>query len=128
MSEGSARLSDERMDAAMGRLLQVGVLIASAVVLVGGALSLWGNRAARVDYRTFASEPARLREWGQLLPAVGRGEPAAIVQIGVLLLIATPVARVVFAMVAFAIQRDRLYVGISFVVLLVLMVGLFFLR
>jgi uncharacterized membrane protein len=41
-------------------------------------------------------------------------------QLGLFLLIATPVARVVFSLLAFAIQRDHLYVGITLVVLAVL--------
>jgi len=62
-----------------------------------------------------------------VMRAIGQGDPAAIIQVGVLLLIATPVARVVFAAVAFTMQRDRLYVGISVAVLTILLVGLFWL-
>ena len=43
----------------------------------------------------------------------GRG----LIQLGLLLLIATPVLRVVIAAVAFALQRDRLYVAVSLIVL-----------
>jgi uncharacterized membrane protein len=50
----------------------------------------------------------------------GRG----IVQLGLLFLIATPVARVAFAAFGFAIERDWLYVGISSFVLLVLLYSL----
>jgi uncharacterized membrane protein len=53
------------------------------------------------------------------------GDPATIIQLGVLLLIATPVARVAFALVAFAIERDRLYVAVSATVLAVLLFSFF---
>jgi uncharacterized membrane protein len=52
------------------------------------------------------------------------GDAAAIVQLGVLLLIATPIARVIFAAIGFAVERDRLYVAISLAVLAVLIFGL----
>jgi uncharacterized membrane protein len=52
------------------------------------------------------------------------GDAVAIVQFGVLLLIATPIARVVFAAVGFAVERDHLYVAISLGVLAVLIFGL----
>jgi len=108
----------------MGRLLQVGVLLASAVVLVGGILYVRQHSVAPVDYRTFSTEPASLRHSSQLLRLVATGDAAAIVQLGVLLLIATPIARVVFAVIGFAVERDRLYVAISLVVLAVLLFGL----
>jgi len=47
-----------------------------------------------------------------------------LIQLGLLLLIATPVARVAFSVVAFAMQRDRLYVAVALIVLAVLMYSL----
>jgi uncharacterized membrane protein len=52
------------------------------------------------------------------------GNAEAIVQLGLLLLIATPVARVAFTLVAFALQRDRTYVCITTIVLALLLYGL----
>lgn len=118
-------LSDASMDAGMGRLLQVGVLLASGTVLVGGVLYLRANGGQRASYRSFTSEPASLREPAALMHGLGHGDPAAVIQLGVLLLIATPVARVIFAVVSFALERDRLYVWISVAVLIILLLGLF---
>jgi uncharacterized membrane protein len=47
-----------------------------------------------------------------------------LIQLGLLLLIATPVARVAFSVAAFAMQRDRLYVVVALIVLAVLMYSL----
>jgi uncharacterized membrane protein len=119
------RFDDRRMETIMGRLLQVGVLLASAVVLLGGVLYLREHTGRPVDYRTFTSEAANLRYPLRLPHLLATGDAAAIVQLGILLLIATPVARVLFAVIGFAIERDRLYVGISLIVLAVLLFGLF---
>ena len=108
----------------MGRLLQTGVLLASAVVLIGGFLYLHAHAGTTTDYSIFAGEPSSLRHPAELLRLLMTGDPAAIVQLGVLLLIATPIARVVFAAIGFAVERDRLYVAISLVVLAVLIFGL----
>jgi len=54
------------------------------------------------------------------------GDPAALIQLGVLLLVATPVARVVFAVVGFALERDRLYVVVSVAVLAILAASLLY--
>lgn len=115
---------DERMEHIMGRLLQIGVLVASVVVLIGGILYVRSHAAAPMNYRLFTSEPAFLRHPGLLFRHLATGDGAAIIQFGILLLIATPIARVVFAVIAFAIERDRLYVAVSLFVLAVLLISL----
>ncbi|HZY62796.1 MAG TPA: DUF1634 domain-containing protein [Edaphobacter sp.] len=118
-------LSDERMEYIMGRLLQAGVLLASVVVLTGGILFVWSHFGKVADYRNFSGAPAELRSISGLLHLLRIGDATAIVQIGVLLLIATPIARVVFAVVGFALEQNKLYVVVSLTVLAVLMISLF---
>jgi uncharacterized membrane protein len=120
------RFDDRRMETLMGRLLQAGVLLASAVVLVGGVLYVRGHLGGAVNYRSFVGEPAALRSGRGLLRLVMRGDPAALIQVGVLLLVATPVARVVFAVAGFALERDRLYVAVSVAVLAILAASLIY--
>lgn len=119
------RFNDRSMEVIMGRLLQVGVLLASCVMLVGGLLFVKAHHSARPDYRVFKSEPQALRHISGVMSGIAAGDPAAIIQLAVLLLIATPVARVVFALIAFGIERDRIYVCVSAVVLVVLLFGFF---
>ncbi len=120
------RFDDRWMETVMGRLLQAGVLLASAVVLVGGALYVRAHMGTSANYRTFAGEPAELRSVRGLFRLLRGGDPAAVIQVGVLLLVATPIARVVFAVVGFALERDRFYAAVSLTVLTVLMVSLFY--
>ena len=47
-----------------------------------------------------------------------------MIQLGLLLLIATPVARVVFAVIGFYLERDRMYTIVSLIVLAVLVFSL----
>ena len=119
-----AHFDDRRMEVMMGRLLQAGVLLASTVVLVGGILYLKAHGDAPANFRTFTGEAASLRYPARLFSLLRQGEPAAIVQLGILLLIATPIARVAFAVIGFAIERDRLYIAVSLTVLAVLIFGL----
>ena len=114
---------DRRMETIMGRLLQVGVLLASFVMLIGGFLYMRAHHGEVPNYRVFSSEPLRLRHFGGVAKGIQAGDPAAIIQLAVLLLIATPVARVVFALIAFLIERDKLFVLISALVLAVLLYG-----
>lgn len=126
MSTQRPKFGDHQMETMMGRLLQIGVLLASLVVLVGGVLYVRGHFGSRVDYRTFAGEPAGLRSIKGLARLLMAGDPAAVIQVGAILLIATPIARVVFAVIGFALERDRFYVAVSLTVLAVLMASLLY--
>lgn len=120
------KFDDRRMETVMGRLLQAGVLLASAVVLTGGFLYVRAHNGSVANYRNFTDEPADLRSPSGLFRLLIAGDPMAVIQVGVLLLVATPIARVVFAVVGFALERDRLYVTVSLIVLAVLMVSLLY--
>ena len=115
-----------RMEQLVGRLLQVGVLAAAVLVLAGGLVLLAQHGGATADFREFVGVPATYRTvLGSARAALsldGRG----LVQSGIILLIATPVARVAMTLVAFVIQRDRIYVALSAIVLVVLLYGLVF--
>jgi len=116
--------TDQQVDELIGNLLRVGVTLAAAVVLLGGTLYLFRHGLAAPHYQVFVGEPAGLRSVSGIvrdaLALRGRG----LIQLGLLLLIATPVARVAFSVVAFAMQRDRLYVAVALIVLAVLMYSL----
>jgi uncharacterized membrane protein len=115
---------DARMEVIMGRLLQVGVLLAASVMLVGGVMYAIAHTGESSNYRVFTARPVELRHPAALLRGIGRGDASAIVELGILLLVATPICRVIFGVIAFAIERDRLYVAISLTVLAVLLFGM----
>ncbi len=116
--------SDDRFERLLAVLLRGGVVLAGAVTLVGGVLGLAAEHAAPVQDATFHGEPAGLRQVGAVVRGALGGRPAAIVQLGVLLLIATPIARVAASVATFALQRDGLYVTVTLVVLAALCAGL----
>src|ERR1700693_1355643 len=116
---------DAEIDRMMGRLLQTGVLLAGAVVLFGGILYLLRHGGEMPDYRNFHGVLPGLKTGNGVLRGLSEFQARAIIQLGVLLMIATPVLRVVFAIVAFAIERDWLYTLISAIVLALLTYGIF---
>jgi len=113
--------TDQYVEELIGNLLQTGVILASAVVLLGGSIYLVRHGLAAPQYHVFMGEPSDLRTMAGIvrdaLTLRGRG----IIQLGLLLLIATPIARVAFSVAAFAVQRDRLYVAITLIVLAILL-------
>jgi uncharacterized membrane protein len=76
------------------------------------------------SFHIFAGEPAGLRTVGGVIAGVARGDSASIIQLGVLLLIATPVARVFISVIGFARERDWMYVACSLLVLALLVYSL----
>jgi uncharacterized membrane protein len=80
---------------------------------------------SHADYHTFHGEPEQLRSVPGVLHAALAGQVTGILQLGLLLLIATPIARVVFSVFAFALEGDRMYVLFTLIVLSVLLYSLF---
>lgn len=113
--------SDQQVEQTIGNLLRVGLFIATGVVLVGAAIFLKNFGGDPPDYHIFRGEPPDLRGIGGIIDRASDWRGRGIIQLGVLLLLATPVARVAFSIVAFTLQRDRLYVAITCVVLAVLL-------
>ena len=109
--------AEQRMDEMIGRLLQAGVILAAAFVLAGGAVYLARHRTPVTDYGVFQGEPQELRTvsgiFHEALALRGRG----FIQFGLLILIATPIARVAFSVAAFLYQRDWTYVVVTLIVL-----------
>src|SRR5947209_10223614 len=116
---------ERRLDIVIGGLLRVGVVLAAAVVLFGGALYIARHGFEHPSYKAFRGEPADLRTIGGVVHEVATFHGRGIIQLGLLLLIATPVARVAFSAWAVAPLRDRQYVVITLLVLALLLFSLF---
>ena len=124
-----------RMELMISYVLRGGVLLSAAVILCGIALA-----AATRDTGYAAIQPHHLPDILAFHAAAGpgyfptapalvvrqalAGKPYAIIGLGMLLLIATPVLRVALSVLFFVAQRDWLYAGITVFVLGVLLVSL----
>jgi uncharacterized membrane protein len=116
--------TDKDLDVSVAGMLRFGVTLAAVVVLAGGVLYLKHPWQPIPDYSHFHAGNESLRSIGGVFHGAFHLEPRHIIQLGLLLLIATPVARVVYCVIGFARQRNRLYVGVSATVLAVLLYSL----
>ncbi len=118
-------MDDTAFERLLGTLLRVGVLAAALVVVVGAAVYLAGHRHEATDYSSFHEDRLKdLRTPQGIVASALTGSGRGIVQLGLLLLIATPVARVVVSAIGFGRQGDLVYVGLTLFVLAVLLYGL----
>jgi uncharacterized membrane protein len=112
--------NDQRIELIIGHLLRSGVLLSAAVVIFGGIVYLVRHGHSIADYRIFHGDISPLRTLPGIFHSTLEFSGRGIIQFGLLLLIATPIARVIFSAVAFAIERDYLYVAFTLAVLAVL--------
>ncbi len=117
-------MTDQTIERQVSVLLQGGVMISGAVVLIGGVLFLLRHGGEQVSYQAFHSQPAIDRYVPQILEGALHLRARSVIQLGVLLLIATPVARVVLSLWGFAMERDRAFMIITAIVLAVLLFSL----
>lgn len=95
-------------------VLIIGLLISTALMLVGVALALIYGRDL----------PTAVPDIGEVIRRVIALRPSGFLALGLLALIATPIVRVVGSIGAFLYERDWRYAAITCLVLAVLMVSL----
>lgn len=115
--KGKNKISDHDIESFMGSLLITGVIISAILVLFGGVYYLYQMGFSKPHFKTFRGEPSDLRSVKQIFNGVIHFESLSIIQFGLLLLIATPISRVVFSVIGFLVEKDYLYVIISMIVL-----------
>jgi len=102
--------SDPRLARALSALLAAGLVIAVALLLVGVGVAV-----ARPDVPV-----SRQTSFGALIDSLAAGEPGGFFDLGLLVLLATPAARVGGLLIAFVRRRTWVFAGAAVVVLAVL--------
>lgn len=104
----------------MGNLLRIGVILSAVVVILGGAVYLFRHGQEFPQYTVFRGEPTDLRTFIGIYQDILAGRGRGLIQLGLLLLMATPLARVLFSVIVFGIRKDTIYVIITLIVLVIL--------
>jgi uncharacterized membrane protein len=124
---------DQRLEVAIAMLLRIGVIAAAVLVAVGGIIALRHPESTLPSYRIFhapgeaasrATASTAIYSIAAIFYHLRDGSGASVIALGLLVLIATPIARVIFAVIGFARERDMLYTVVSFIVLAILVFSL----
>jgi uncharacterized membrane protein len=116
---------DNRMETTIGNLLLTGVIAAGSVVLIGAVLFLIRHGFEIPSYRIFKPDVFNLSDFKDMFRGIAHFRSASIMELGILMLIATPMLRVLFSVVAFAAEKDYLYTLFALIVLFVLVYSFF---
>lgn len=115
---------DRDIQIILGNLLRFGVVLSMAIVLIGGILYIQSHGTGAVDYSRFKSERADLTSIQAIFSGLLSLNGKAIIQFGIVLLIFTPISRVIFSVFSFLIEGDYMYVVIGLMVLSIIMFSL----
>lgn len=118
------QITDKDIQTLVGNLLRTGVYISMGIVILGGIIYLFDHGREKIDYAVFDINKVSLKTVAAIFEEVVTFKGVAIVQFGLLMLIFTPIARVIMAVVSFFIEKDYLYVLIGLIVLSIIMVSL----
>lgn len=113
-------LQDQDLEVIIGNLLRLGVIISSLVILTGGVIFLFNHGLTKPDYHTFRGLTGSLHSISSVVKGASKGTGENIIEFGVLLLIATPVARILFSILGFIAEKDRLYIVLTLIVLFII--------
>src|ERR1700753_211300 len=118
-----AAIQDADLEKLIGELLRYGVIASSLVVLAGGIVYLIRHGGQLPQYHEFRGEPDKMRKPILMWEAVWRGEGRPLIALGLLILVATPIARIVFSFIGYLLEKDYLYAVLTAIVLLVILLN-----
>ncbi|MEG1503904.1 MAG: DUF1634 domain-containing protein [Enterococcus sp.] len=104
-----------KIERSIGYILRIGVIVSAVIILIGMLLLFFQPANDQVPTDLWLIFQGVLKLNGE-----------AFIMLGLFCLILTPVLRVVVSIVAFAKEKDYLYVIITLIVLVILIIGMTF--
>jgi uncharacterized membrane protein len=121
-SDSRDRVPLRSVEKVVSRVLRIGVILSATIICLGLALLVVKGIITN-EMRIDAAIPYP-RGLGTLLSGLLALDPASVITLGLVVLIATPIARVSVSIVAFALERDWRYVAVTALVLTILIAGI----
>jgi uncharacterized membrane protein len=117
------KIKDTTIQGIIGWVLRIGVLLSISIVIFGGVIYICRNGHTIANYHTFKGIPAFVQLDG-IINGILTFRGRAIIQVGIVLLIATPVLRILFSAIGFILEKDYLYTFISLLVLSIIFISM----
>lgn len=117
--------ADRDIQSLLGSLLKTGVMLSTAIIMFGGIIYLVRHTNDPVSFEHFNPDNVKFNSFVSIFIGLRNFEPLAIIQFGIVLLISTPLARILFSVFGFLIEKDYLYVAIGLIVLVIILMSLY---
>lgn len=117
--------TDVDLNRSVGNLLRLGVILSVATSLIGFIKLFTEGFEMPKKYTSLAVSSSSDKVWSHFWESLCKGEGMAIIQLGILLLIFTPLMRIIFALIGYLKEKDYVYVFISSIVLAIMAVSFF---
>jgi uncharacterized membrane protein len=118
------KFKDKDMQSLLGQVLRAGTVISISIVFIGGIFYLYRHGHTIANYRVFKGIPDFVQHPEGIFNGIFTLKGQAIIQFGIVLLIATPIFRVIFSAVGFVLEKDYMYLGISLLVLSIIFISM----
>lgn len=115
------KLQDTDLELVIGQLLRYGVILSSVIVAAGGVLYLFRHGGEQPQFGVFRGEPDKMKNLVPMWQSILRGEGRPLIQLGLCVLIATPIARIALSVIGYLMEKDYLYLVLTLVVLAVIL-------
>lgn len=117
--------TDVDLNRSVGNLLRLGVILSVITSLIGFMkLFMEGFQMPR-KYKLLDMGTSSEKVWSHFWETLCKGEGMAIIQLGILMLIFTPLMRIIFALIGYLKEKDYVYVIISSIVLAIMAISFF---
>jgi uncharacterized membrane protein len=120
----NTKLNDRDIEKTMGNLLRIGVVSSAIIVAIGAIFYFSQHGDDLANYRKFIGEPKRFVELRSVWTAAFQGRGRSIIQLGLFILIATPIARIVFSVIGYVFEKDYLYLVLTLAVLAIILMNI----
>lgn len=122
-------MKDAQIQNSLAKLMLGGTLLAASIIAAGLIWYLSAHPGDPPGDHIYSGEPKYFENLSSMVRRAFDlkeiGHRRSVIMIGIVLLLLNPLVRVAFAAVGFSLQRDRLYAGISLLVLLILLLSFF---
>jgi uncharacterized membrane protein len=120
-----AAIKDRNLALVIGNIMRWGVIVSISLAFIGGVIYLFrhGDEVTNFSHYT-ENDQTILQFLKSTFDGVVHFKGRAIITLGILLLFGTPIVRVLFSLVGFIFEKDKLYIMITLIVLMVIIISI----
>lgn len=116
---------DKNLAIVIGNIMRWGVIVSLSLTFLGGVIYLLAHPNEIISYKEFVEADYSIAEiFSKTFSGVLSFDGEALIIFGILLLFATPVIRVLFSLIGFILEKDKLYILITLIVLAIIFISI----